>query len=129
MEIDGVNYIIPTDAKLARDFDLDDEALSLDRVLRSIEPARRLRLVILDACRDNPFTKAMRRSVASRAVSRGLAKIEPTASNTLVAFAAKAGSVALDGDGQNSPFTSSESGADRMWLAVDQNDATSSAWE
>jgi uncharacterized caspase-like protein len=57
MEMDGVNYIIPTDAKPARDFDLDDEALSLDRVLRSIEPARRLRLVILDACRDNPFAK------------------------------------------------------------------------
>jgi uncharacterized caspase-like protein len=105
IEVDGTNYLIPADAKLARDFDIEDEALSLDRVLRAIEPAKRLRLVILDACRDNPFAKEMKRTVASRAVGRGLAKIEPTVADTLIAFAAKAGSVALDGEEANSPFT------------------------
>jgi uncharacterized caspase-like protein len=105
MEIDGTNYLVPVDAKLARDFDVEDEALPLDRLLRAIEPARRLRLVILDACRDNPFLRTMKRSVASRAIGRGLAKIEPTTSDTLIAFAARAGSTALDGDGPNSPFT------------------------
>ena len=105
IEVDGNNYLIPVDAKLARDFDTDDEALSLDRVLRAIEPARRLRLVILDACRDNPFAKTMKRSVASRSLGRGLARVEPSISETLIAFSAKAGSVALDGDGANSPFT------------------------
>jgi hypothetical protein len=105
IEVDGTNYLIPADAKLARDFDIEDEALSLDRVLRAIEPAKRLRLVILDACRDNPFAKEMKRTVASRSVGRGLAKIEPTVADTLIAFAAKAGSVALDGEEANSPFT------------------------
>ncbi|EGP09565.1 hypothetical protein CSIRO_0723 [Bradyrhizobiaceae bacterium SG-6C] len=105
IEVDGTNYLVPADAKLARDFDIEDEALSLDRLLKAIEPAKRLRLVMLDACRDNPFAKTMKRTVASRSVGRGLAKIEPTVSDTLIAFAAKAGSVALDGDNSNSPFT------------------------
>jgi formylglycine-generating enzyme required for sulfatase activity len=105
IEVDGSNYIIPVDARLLRDFDIEDETVSVDRILRSIEPARRLRLVILDACRDNPFLKTMKRTVASRSVGRGLAKVEPAVSDTLIAFAAKAGSVALDGDAKNSPFT------------------------
>ena len=105
MEVDGTNYLIPVDAKLERDTDVYDEAFSLDRVLLAIEPAKRLRLVILDACRDNPFAKTMKRTVASRAIGRGLAKIEPTSPNMLIAYSAKAGSTAMDGDGKNSPFT------------------------
>jgi uncharacterized caspase-like protein len=105
MEVDGTNYLIPVDAKLERDTDVFDEALSLDRVLVALEPAKRLRLVILDACRDNPFSKSMKRTVASRAIGQGLAKVEPTSPNTLIAYSAKAGSTALDGDATNSPFT------------------------
>ena len=105
IEVDGANYVIPVDARLSRDFDIEDEAVSIDRLLKSIEPARQLRLVILDACRDNPFLKTMKRTVASRSLGRGLAKVEPAVSDTLIAFAAKAGSVALDGDARNSPFT------------------------
>ena len=104
LEVDGTNYLIPVDAKLERDTDVYDEAFSLDRVLLAIEPAKQLRLVILDACRDNPFAKVMKRTVASRAIGRGLAKVEPTSPNTLIAYSAKAGSTALDGD-KNSPFT------------------------
>src|SRR3954453_3378490 len=105
IEVDGSNYLIPVDAKLERDTDVYDEALSLDRVLLAIEPAKRLRLVILDACRDNPFAKSMKRTVASRAIGQGLAKVEPTSPNMLIAYSAKAGSTALDGDSKNSPFT------------------------
>ena len=105
MEVDGTNYLIPVDAKLVRDTDVYDEALSLDRVLVAIEPAKRLRLVILDACRDNPFSRNMKRTVASRAIGQGLAKVEPTSPNMLIAYSAKAGSTAADGDGKNSPFT------------------------
>src|SRR5438105_8922117 len=105
MEVDGANYLIPVDAKLERDTDVYDEALSLDRVLVAVEPAKQLRLVILDACRDNPFAKQMKRTVASRAIGRGLAQIEPTSPNMLIAYSAKAGSTALDGDTKNSPFT------------------------
>jgi hypothetical protein len=105
IEIGGTNYLIPTDAKLANDLDAQDEAVPLDRIVQILEPARRLRLVILDACRDNPFLRGMRRSLATRAVPQGLARVEPTSSDTLVAFAAKAGSTAEDGSGANSPFT------------------------
>ena len=104
IEVDGTNYLVPADAKLLSDFDVEDETVSLDRVLKALDPARRLKLVILDACRDNPFAKTMKRSIASRSIGRGLAKIEPAMSDTLVAYAAKAGAVASDGDGDNSPF-------------------------
>ncbi|GKQ55334.1 caspase family protein [Bradyrhizobium sp. Ce-3] len=105
IEVDGANYLIPVDARLERDTDVYDEAFSLDRILVAIEPARRLRLVILDACRDNPFAKTMKRTLATRAIGQGLAKVEPTSPNVLIAYSAKAGSTAADGDGKNSPFT------------------------
>lgn len=105
IELDGTNYLIPVDATLETDGDVLDEAVSLDRVLFAVEPAKQLRLVILDACRDNPFARTMKRTIASRAVGRGLAKIEPTSPNTLIAFAAKAGSTASDGDSRNSPYS------------------------
>jgi uncharacterized caspase-like protein len=104
IEVDGINYLIPADAKLLSDFDIEDETISLDRILKAIDGAKRLKLVILDACRDNPFAKTMTRSAASRSIGRGLAKVEPAMSDTLIAFAAKAGAVAGDGDGANSPF-------------------------
>ena len=106
IEVDGLNYLVPADAKLARDFDVDDEAVSLDRVLRALDPVKHLRLVILDACRDNPLASAIKKSVATRSIGRGLAKVEPTTPNTLVAFATKAGAVADDGNGENSQYTS-----------------------
>lgn len=105
IEVDGANYLIPVDARLERDTDVYDEALSLDRILIAVEPAKKLRLVILDACRDNPFARTMKRTVATRAIGQGLAKVEPTSPNVLIAYSAKAGSTAADGDGQNSPFT------------------------
>jgi len=104
IEVEGTNYLIPVDAVLERDTDVYDEALSLDRVLVAVEPAKQLRLVILDACRDNPFSKTMKK-VGMRSIGRGLAKVEPTSPNTLIAYAAKAGSTAADGDSKNSPFT------------------------
>jgi uncharacterized caspase-like protein len=105
IEVDGTNYLIPVDAVLERDTDAYDEAIALDRILQAIEPAKQLRLVILDACRDNPFAKSMKRTVASRSLGRGLAGVEPSKPNTLIAFAAKGGSTASDGDSKNSPFT------------------------
>jgi uncharacterized caspase-like protein len=104
IELDGNNYLIPTDASLETDTDVLDETFPLDRVLFAVEPARQLRLVILDACRDNPFAKTMKRTIASRGIGRGLAKIEPNNPNTMIAYAAKAGSTASDGDSRDSPF-------------------------
>lgn len=110
LEIGGTNYLIPVDARLASDRDADDEAIPLERLVSSADGAKRLRLVILDACRDNPFVTTMRRerrNTVSRAVSGGLGKVEPTSTDTLIAYAAKAGSTADDGDGEHSPFTTS----------------------
>jgi uncharacterized caspase-like protein len=105
IEVDGMNYLVPVDAVLERDTDVFDEAFALDRVLVAIEPARQLRLIILDACRDNPFARTMKRTIGSRAIGRGLAKVEPSNPNTMIAFAAKAGFTAFDGDGKKtSPF-------------------------
>jgi len=104
IEVDGTNYIIPVDAELARDVDVEDETVSLDRIVKVLDPVKRLRLVILDACRDNPFSKTMKRTIGTRSIGRGLAKVEVQSSDTMIAFAAKAGFTASDGDGQNSPF-------------------------
>jgi Caspase domain/TPR repeat/Tetratricopeptide repeat len=104
MEVGGVNYLIPIDAKIAADRDIGFEAVPLEQVLNAAERAKKLRLVILDACRDNPFANKMRRTlnVASRSVTRGLAAVEPDAGT--VVYAAKDGETAIDGDGGNSPF-------------------------
>lgn len=104
MEMNGVNYLIPVDAALKSDRDVEDESVAIDRVQRSLEGAKKLKLFILDACRNNPFSAQMTRSIGTRAVSRGLARVEPESADTLIAFASKAGTVALDGEGKNSPF-------------------------
>src|SRR5882757_7660677 len=81
LEIGGTNYLIPVDARLASDRDADDEAIPLERLVSSADGARRLRVVILDACRDNPFTSLMRRDRKNRVVSSGLGKAEPTSTD------------------------------------------------
>ena len=65
IEVDGENYLLPIDAVLERDIDVDDETVSLDRILRVVEPAKHLRLVILDACRENPFSRTMKRTIGA----------------------------------------------------------------
>jgi WD40 repeat protein/uncharacterized caspase-like protein len=104
LEVNRTNYLVPTDAKLVNEYDAEDEAVSLNRVIEAVQPAKRLRLIILDACRDNPLSKTMQRTIAMRNAPSGLAKVEPP-TNTLIAFAAKAGSTAADGYGKHSPFT------------------------
>jgi uncharacterized caspase-like protein len=102
IEAGGQNYLIPTDARLTRDRDLEIEATRLDTLLLMGEGAK-LRIVVLDACRNNPFIASMQRTLRNRAVGRGLAAVEPEG-ETLVVYAAKAGATAADGEGANSPF-------------------------
>jgi hypothetical protein len=105
MEINGENWLIPVDAELKRDTDAANEAISLQSVMMQVSSTTSLGLVILDACRNNPFAAKMNRSLAVRAaVSGGLGRIEPVG-NVLVAYAARDGTTALDGDRRNSPFT------------------------
>ena len=107
LEVDGVNYLVPVDAQLERDTDVEYEALALDRVLRATTGAA-LRIVILDACRNNPLARSMQRTGALRSVSRGsFGELDEglLGDETLVAYAAAAGTTAADGDGRNSPYT------------------------
>ena len=104
MELAGQNWLIPTDATLKTDLDVANEAIGLKTLVQSVSRAAGLGLIILDACRDNPFANKMARSKLTRSVTRGFAKVEPT-TNVLVAYAAKDGTVAKDGDRRNSPYT------------------------
>jgi tetratricopeptide (TPR) repeat protein len=103
MEIGGINYLIPTDAKLAADRDAETQAVALEQVIAAVSGARKLRLVMLDACRDNPFEKTMQHTIALKLVSKGFSNIEPEA-GYMVVYAAKHGETALDGESANSPF-------------------------
>jgi hypothetical protein len=103
-EIGGVNYLVPVDAKLAADKDAEAQAVALEQVIAAVGAARKMRLVVLDACRDNPFAPTMQRTLSLKLVDKGFSNIEPGA-GFMVVYAAKHGETAMDGDGAaNSPF-------------------------
>ncbi len=111
VEVQGENFLIPVDADVASNRDVQQQAVSLKDLLHTVDRARTMRIVILDSCRDNPFgdaidlTQTSEASDTSRSTrgTRGLAPPSPDR-GTLVAFAARDGNVALDGEGDNSPF-------------------------
>ena len=107
IEMDGVNYLVPVDARLELDVDVRFETVTVDDLLVSTSGAS-LRLVILDACRNNPLARSMQRTAATRTVSGGsFADLNEDllGDETLVAYAAAAGTTAADGRGRNSPYT------------------------
>jgi branched-chain amino acid transport system substrate-binding protein len=104
IEVSGSNYLIPVDASLSSDLDIDYELVPVDLVMRSIAGARTLRIVLLDACRDNPFSPQITSGAGQqRSIGRGLGRVDTSLSNTIVAYAAAAGATAADGD-IHSPF-------------------------
>jgi TPR repeat protein len=105
IEVDKQNFLIPTDAKLASDADVEFETVPLDQMDRAVSGASLLSLVMIDACRDNPFANQMTRKKATRSIGRGLARVDAP-EGTLIAFAAQEGTTAEDGDGKHSPFAS-----------------------
>ena len=109
VQVDHENYLLPADAKLERQHDLLYEALSLDLFLGEISQAKTVGILLLDACRNNPFIDRMSRgvSIAGRAttVQKGLARVDQVPRNTIVAMATRADELAEDGSGENSPFT------------------------
>jgi TPR repeat protein len=106
LQVDGVNYLVPVDAKIDTTSDLSFAAVSLEYLLRQMDAEQRVNLVFLDACRDNPLAQTMDRKLATRqaSVGRGLASIKGSI-DTLIAFSTEPDKTALDGDGRNSPFT------------------------
>ena len=107
IEMDGINYLVPVDARLERDVDVRFETVTVDDLLVSTSGAS-LRMVLLDACRNNPLARSMQRTAATRTVSSGsFADLNEDllGDETLVAYAAAAGTTAADGRGRNSPYT------------------------
>jgi tetratricopeptide (TPR) repeat protein len=108
MQVDGKNYLVPVDAKLAAPSDLPFETLELDKVLAGLDDEARANIVVLDACRDNPLARSFASKLGatrSAAVPAGLAGYATVGTGTLIAFATAPGQTALDGSGGNSPFT------------------------
>jgi hypothetical protein len=113
LQIDGASYLLPTDAKLEKAEDIASHAIELGTLLRRLDSTTALKLVIVDACRDNPFRVRLAEAEAAlsrstgyvgKSIGRGLGRVASAGHDTLVAYAARDGSLAFDGDGRNSPF-------------------------
>ncbi len=108
LQVAGRNYLVPIDAELKNERDLDFEAVGLDFIMKQMELERegKTNIVFLDACRDNPLARNLARSMGTRSASigRGLAQVQ-TGVGTFIAYSTQPGNVALDGSGRNSPFT------------------------
>lgn len=102
IEVDRQNYLLPKDARLEHVADIAFEAIPLTMVQQASEASKGLSIVVLDACRNNPFLAQM--AGDTRSLRRGLSLVEPQGQNRIVAFAAKEGTVASDGKGSNSPY-------------------------
>lgn len=113
MQIDGKNYLVPTDARFDSGEAMIASVSDIDTILAGLDDQLRTNIVILDACRDNPTVQQTQTTIASRSVQlrsglaaqSGLGAGATIGAGTLVAFATAPGQVALDGDGANSPFS------------------------
>ncbi|MGD2271858.1 MAG: caspase domain-containing protein [Desulfobacterales bacterium] len=118
MQLNFKNYLIPIDFDPRADTNLISQLISLDKILHELEKKKRVSIVFLDACRDNPLANNLAAKLSSgrslaidktrgvKVVGKGLAEVEGKA-GTLIAYATQPGNVASDGDGKNSPFTES----------------------
>ena len=106
LQIDGRNYLVPIDADISNEADLPFQLVAVDIALQRLASQRITSIVVLDACRNNPFSKKLSKQLGKRAnaVGKGLASIYAS-KDTLISFSTQPGNVALDGDGPNSPFT------------------------
>lgn len=106
LQVDGRNYLVPVGAKLESHITLDYEAVPVDLVMATMQSRSKTNLLFLDACRNNPLARSLARSLGTRstAVGRGLARIG-AGTGTFISFATEPGNVALDGQGDNSPYT------------------------
>jgi len=105
IQVQDENYLVPTDATLSTELDVDLETLSLNSILRQMNRQARVNLVFLDACRDNPFLNRLQSGTRNVGASRGLSRVENDNIGSVIVFATAPGDVAYDGIGRNSPFT------------------------
>jgi hypothetical protein len=102
----GLNYLMPVDAKLEDKFSLNSEMTRVDDVLSSLDQARGVKILVLDACRGNPLADRLAGLASARdfVPNRGLARLDATG-GMVVAYATQPNQIAADGAGRNSPFT------------------------
>ena len=106
LQFGGINYLVPVDARLNDEADLR-RLVRVDDVIADMQPAKNLRILVLDSCRDNPLAEQLKRSIGtarSTSIGRGLAKID-SPEGMIIAYATQSGRTADDGDGRNSPYT------------------------
>jgi formylglycine-generating enzyme required for sulfatase activity len=100
VQTNGANYLLPVGIRIRKESDVRHEALSAERVFDEMAEANNgLNIVLLDACRDNPFTRTF------RSATRGLAVLDRAPEGTFISYATGPGQVARDGEGRNSPYT------------------------
>ena len=100
IQIGGVNYLLPVNARIEKESDVRFHSVNADMVLAEMENAENgINIVILDACRDNPYSRSFRNA------SRGLAIVSNAPAGTFISYSTGANQVARDGEGKNSPYT------------------------
>lgn len=100
LQYQGKNYLVPVDAEIERSFQIEDECIKADQVLKMMELYKNpMNIVIMDACRNNPYTRSF------RDMNQGLAKPDNAPVGSFIAFATAPGSVASDGEGENGLYT------------------------
>ena len=103
VQIGGDNYLLPTDVRAETTSDIKLDTIDVGTIMEEMGAEKRVNLIFLDACRDNPFANSLR--LSSRSISsRGLAR-QDSGVGSLIAFATQPNNIALDGGGRNSPFT------------------------
>ena len=107
LQFESINYLMPIDVTLADETDLR-RLVRIDELVKDLQAARNLSILVLDACRDNPLAEVLRRSVGSSraavSLAPGLAQVD-SREGLLISFATQAGRTADDGDRRNSPYT------------------------
>lgn len=108
IELDQTNFLIPTDARLKYDTDAEAETVTLDAIMSQIADMRGIKVVLIDACRNNPFAERLRQSQPTRSIGIGLVRVDPLGGvlpdGILIGYAAKEGTVAFEGTSRNSPY-------------------------
>lgn len=104
LQMNGENYLLPVDAKIETPADVRFNTLNLTDIQQEMEGAGRANIIILDACRNNPFIEKLAHG-GRAAPSRGLGRIEAAGQGALIVYSTQPNNIALDGAGRNSPFT------------------------
>ena len=105
VQVNGDNYLVPVDAKIDSPSDVRFGTINLNDIMGEMEGKGHAAIILLDACRDNPFADAVAKSGRSLG-GRGLGRIDPNGAGMLVVYSTQPNNIALDGGGRNSPFTS-----------------------